>query len=114
MIGLEMYGRAPLPSILRPRVLGALVWRLVNTTQARVARIPTTMPGKKPAKNTPTGKLVVSFVGGGLFESMPDATRVGVEVTVALDVDVTLVVVAGPAFDLSNMQILVPPWVAQV
>lgn len=104
-----MKGLSPfVPDMLRPRLSAGLLLRLVRTTQARVARTPTTMPGKKPAKKTPAGKLLASLVGGGLFESMPDARLVGVEVTVALVVEVTLVVLAAPAFDLSRTQTLLP------
>lgn len=116
-MGSEMKGRAPLPDIFKPRLSWGLRCRSVITTQAKTARAPTKMPGKKPAKKTPGGKFV-DLVGGGLLESR---ASVGVTVTVVLVTDVTRVVVGVPdwllivvelevvldpnlAFDLSSTQ----------
>lgn len=108
-----MNGLSPfVPEMLRPRLSAGLLLRFVRTTQARVARTPTTMPGKKPAKKTPAGKLLASLVGGGLLESSPVAEvvaeLVGVVVTVALVVEVTCVVLAAPACALFRTHTSLP------
>ena len=91
------------------------LFRFVRTTQANVASTPTRIPGKKPAKKAPAEKLDF-FSGGGFLESMPDAFAAAVEdeVAVALAVVVTLVVVAGPASSLFNLQTGDPPSSPQV